>query len=206
MRYVDGVLYVNAVYADPEAAAAVAPTLPDGWVVVEDVANFFEFAELDLDVFVEAFNEESDDDEESEISQFIAFLDDAESITISEDEIAGTAVEVIEFGLGIAGFNTFIEINNDADDAALAFFDLILNSIEDDSEIMFLTVALEPETDTLFLLDLTLDVAIEGADASVLDPSIPAGALLDLEFFVSSTQARYNFNEDLGTVEAPDLG
>lgn len=201
VRYVDGVLYVNAAYADGETPPGTFE-LPVGWVVVEDVANFPEFSSLSLDVFLDAFDEESDSDL---LATILTVLETALAVTTTQDEVEGVPVEIIEFVFDGEGFLAFMNTTLEDTPESLPLFEMMAASTAEGDTPMTITFVLDEE-DTLLTLDVELNVAVEGGDASVLGEGVPPDSTIDLSLMSTNTQTRYNINAPIEPVEAPELG
>lgn len=198
VRYVDGVLYVNAAYTESEGDV---PELPEGWVEVEDPAFAFEFSSLDLEGFIDLFDD--DEDENDPLESIQELLDAATSVTTFEDEIDGTPVEVFAITLGWEGLLVMMEASGDfdAEDPVMGLF---AEAMADQEDVVNVAVALD-EDDNMIGMAYGFTMSLAEMDASQLDPNLEGGTITAL-IENSEVNEISQLNETFDPVEVPETG
>lgn len=187
--YVEGTLYVNAAYAEPDPAL---PVLADGWVVVDDPAASEVYSLLDLDNMVE--NVAMFDDEE-------LVRGAATSVTMepgTNDD--GAAVDVIT--VNFEGADSGLAVLSGAPDGINPALEAIINASSEVS--MTLSVALDADNNPLNVSS-TMLITAEGMDGQALAPDqLPEGVLIDVSYDLQQTQVFSAANAEIEPITAPE--
>lgn len=195
IRYVDGALYVTAAY---DSSTGEVPTLPEGWVLVDDPANFPELEVIDLENFIDDYVNEDDEDEIADRQALIDGLGQyATSVELTQAEINGTAVDVVFITLTTEGFAA-LQANNPNSAALFAVF-------PQDEETAQFALALETDTDQLRGLAINFSGTATAVPLNVLVPTAPEGSTADLVVELTNTDTLLDANPTLTPVEAPEV-
>lgn len=197
LRYVDGVVYVNAAYTESEGDV---PPLPEGWVEIDDTAFYPEYSDLDLSGFRDLFEDEEDEDDPLESIQEL--LNAANSVTTYEDDMDGTPIEVFNIVLGWEGLTVMLEESGDfsADDPVMGLFS---EALADEEELVNISLALD-EDDHMIGMAFGFTMSFTDADASQIDPNLQDGTISAL---IENTEVNEisQINETFDPVEAPEV-
>ncbi len=160
IRVVDNQLYVQADYAGevPETL----PAMPDGWVLVEDTANYPAFAELNLEDYLDTTS--IFDDRELLAANLSA-------INIEAQVINGFDVQTISMAFRGEDFIPVFKAMQPADAPAntgTPIFDAIFANLGENTEIV-MSVAIDAENNPLiYVINITLES--NALDLSLIDP------------------------------------
>ncbi len=176
-RYVDGVVYVNASYAQPDPAL---PILPVGWVVIDDPALWETLGVLDLNEYF-ANDEETDSRSLEDLLLESPELLNQIVLDVTSTPGAlldGTLVEVINLTLDFAViFEQGVEVGG-----GTVSGDELTQSLLASSEIDFVATFMLDENDQLIGNGTSLTITIPNIDAVAYSPDeeVPPGTTIDL--------------------------
>lgn len=195
IRVVDDQLYVQASYSDDTTASL--PQLPDGWILVDDPANYPEFAELSLNDYLDTTT--IFDDRELLASNLSA-------INIETQVINGVDVQTVSMAFRGDDFTPIFKAMQSADAPAntgSALFDAIFANLTEDTEIV-MSVAIDAENNPLIyvininLESMPLDLSLIDAENFTSDDTLVVRLLVQRE----NTLADYN-STDIEPITAP---
>lgn len=201
VRRVGDELYVNAKYVESEGDV---PALPEGWVMIDDPANFPEFEVLDLDDFSYEYLD-LDDPEEASDEEFAELLRQyATSVTLESAEVNGETVDVVLVSLNYEGLREVL-LQNDTvtpDDPFLTLFDTMLADSQED--LVTVSVGIDSEGRAVTGIN-NLSMSLPNIDlASMFPGEVPEGAMMTLDM-VQMQEYVVQYNTEFAPVEAPEL-
>ncbi|MBZ0310266.1 MAG: hypothetical protein K8I82_29670 [Anaerolineae bacterium] len=195
-RFVEGVLYVNAQYADGTTGPL---PLPEGWVTVDDVeAPEFEVLNLD-EVVGDMMNLDEANENDNLLDALGKVAEAATSVTLTEEEIDGTAVEVVTITFNWTGIRDVLAADNPPD-ASNPFF-AIIEQIEGD--IASISLVLD-ENDQVIGYRFNLSMTVAEVDLSQFTDEVPAGTMISIDFTQAQDAALSNINGTFEPVTAPE--
>ncbi len=195
LRRVDGVLYVNAVYAEGQGQMV----LPEGWVMIDDPENFPELDVLPID---ELF-EDADETDDQFLTELESWRVAATSVTSETVDLDGISAEAISISFDWQGLIDVQTANGDVDSNNPIFAGLTA-LLADAGDVGSLSVYIDEAGNVLgYGLDYGID--IQNADGSVLGSDAPAG----MTFNLAQTEIRRylisQVDEALDPVTAPEI-
>lgn len=195
-RFVDGVLYVNAQYANGTTGPM---TLPEGWVTVDDV-EMAEFEVLNLDEVVGDMMRQDDEDENDNLLDAIGKVAEAAtSVTLTEEEMDGTAVDVVTITFDWVGIRDVLAEDNPPDESNPFF--AIIEQMEGD--IASISLALD-ENDQVVGYRFNFGVTVADIDLSQFTEEVPAGTMISIDFSQEQTATLTDINGTFEAVTAPE--
>jgi hypothetical protein len=179
IRYVDGVLYVNAAYLETQGDV---PALPEGWVIVDDAANFPEFEVLELEDYLT----------DLEVVRFGLISENAARVEAETFDEGGEAITAFFDGAGFVG----VSVDPEAEPNPL--LDLI-GELTDD--VLTLTIELD-ENGNIIAQYSEGDVTLTDVDMTPLGYE---GATLSMNIVSSSIREFDTTVTEFTPVEAPEM-
>lgn len=206
LRYVDGVLYLNVAYAEPQADL---PALPDGWVTVNAVDAFVAdnptLEILDLSGFVEQFTDNGVESEDSQRSrlQLVSDLGEfASAVTLDRSEIDGEGVDVITVFFGWQGLSQILlqeDPEFDLNDPLALLFAEQLGELDD---LLSLLIAVNDAGDVVGIAT-GFRVELIDVEMSQIADNVEPGTLYNLVLDNFEVNTITQFNADFEPITAP---
>ena len=194
VRYVDDMLYTNAQYVESDASAA---PLPEGWVLVDDPANFPELESLGLADLLSGIQEDNSDI----VKEFAQMRPYVTSVTVKEDEINGVAVEVIFISLGWDGMLQLM--NEEEFDPEDPMTQVLADALTGEDDLVTIIIGLDAD-DTVHGFAFSVDMSIVDLDLRKMDESLPEGATMSLSVSMSETREYSEVNAEFEPATAPE--
>jgi hypothetical protein len=192
VRLVEGVLWVDAAYVDPDAD--VEP-LPEGWtayLTTDDIPG--ELDVLDLDSYLGDSPNPFDNRElvTSSVSSITV-----ETITLDDD----TELDLITLTFEEEGFRNLFDRFVDPEATADNPFLSVLSSITAEGTITF-SIGLTEDNDPL-LRETRLDLTFEDLELGTVSDEFPPDAVLDLTLKIEETATLSEVNAEFDEIETP---
>jgi hypothetical protein len=201
--FVEATLYVNAFYT--ESSGDVLP-LPEGWVVVDDPANFPEFEVLDLDGLLENFGVDYDGNGEARGATYYliqAARDYATTVTLEAGDLNGTPVDMITLTLGWAGIAaaTAAQDPNQQNDPIQ---EVLAAALAEAGDLLSLTFYLDAE-DHILQVESAALWQLENLDIGGIQANLPEGSTFSLKNEISQVSLMEDLNPALEPFAAPEV-
>ncbi len=199
VRFVDDMLYVNAVYE--ETGSEEMPSLPEGWVVVEDIDDFPEFYHLNLYRVLDMVGKTM-----PKATNPLWTLELIAPVFVNatqfSEEVDGTPSSWFVFNLGWAGVRYLMEKAGrfNLEDPTM---ELVFNENQSREDLGAFIVGIIDENDELFSTMEALRVEITDQDASVFGQ--PEGTTYAFSFQMNIQKNYSNINAEVEPATAPDM-
>lgn len=195
-RYVEGVLYINAQYANDTTGPM---DLPEGWTVVDSLEGLPEQLDiLNLDKVIESVMTGETDDPTDALANLQKVAENASVITSTEEEIDGVAVEAVTITFDWTTMrDAMVEDIGGEDNPIMPVFDQL------SGDIGSITVYLD-ENDQPVGYILNLNIDLQDIDLSAVTSEVPAGTGISMLLTLEQSNMLSNVNGTLEPVTAPE--
>ncbi|HEX3052233.1 MAG TPA: hypothetical protein VHP83_16355 [Aggregatilineaceae bacterium] len=167
-RIVDGVMYVNVAYDEPNDQL---PPLAEGWVQINSVEELDAYTALDALALSDLYEESDLEELNAMIEMYKQYATD---VTLEQTTLEdGTTADVITITLDSVGVAEYMKVQ----DASSPLFDLLLTDDAPDSYTFRMT--LDAENNPI-AIEGVMSIAGVGLDAALFGSSYPEGSTIDV--------------------------